>query len=313
MKARRNRQSFFLAPLVVSVFFIGCEKDIKLELQQGGNKTVLFAFIYPDSALNVHLSKSVDILSTDNYQYVESGRLKLSVNKGTTKYFSFPGDQTWGQWSSIDFKAGDQIDLIASGRNIDTALVTTYIPEVINVERIDTISSKYKGSDGDIQDVLKCNIGFIDPPSLGDKYQLMVIQERWEVVNEVPYYYREIVPYIQDDQVFYKSQEGSLLEGLDLQGLFTDDQINGQNYSVQCLIPKNYYEMFWFDEKIKLTFYLYHHTNDYYEYYKSKLTSDYYNDLPIFEPVTIHSNVINGVGLVSGLSFSNDSILFVAE
>ncbi len=299
--------------LLISVLFVQCEKDIELELKKEGNKMVLYSFIYPDSVFRLHFSNSVDVLSKDNYKFVDNGLFKLFVNDYYKGKFNFPENEMSGEWRNVNFSAGDSIRLVAIDATPDTATANTFIPQTISIEKLDSVSSKYQGTDGILYEVLKCNLKFTDPKYQEDFYQLVIVQERWEVIDDVEAYYREVVDYIKDDPVFYsRNQEGTLMEGLDFHGMFDDEVIKG-SYNLQCLVPSSYYKLYWFDKKVKLTFYLYHHTEDYYRYFRTKLISDYYNGLPIFEPVNIHSNVENGIGLVSGVSFTLDSLVFVPD
>ncbi|GEM_PF-826164 len=299
--------------LLISVLFVQCEKDIELELKKEGNKMVLYSFIYPDSVFRLHFSNSVDVLSKDNYKFVDNGLFKLYVNDYYKGKFNFPENEVSGEWRNFNFSAGDSIRLVAIDATPDTATANTFIPQTISIEKLDSVSSKYQGTDGILYEVLKCNLKFTDPKYQEDYYQLVIVQERWEVIDDVEAYYREVVDYIKDDPVFYsRNQEGTLMEGLDFHGMFDDEVIKG-SYNLQCLVPSSYYKLYWFDKKVKLTFYLYHHTEDYYRYFRTKLISDYYNGLPIFEPVNIHSNVENGIGLVSGVSFTLDSLVFVPD
>ena len=312
-----RRRAVFLLMLTAGMFlmslFGGCEKDIELELKKEGNKKVLYSFICPDSTFAFHYSKSVDVLSDANFKVVNNAHFKLYINDLYQGKYFFPENEVFGRWDNFRFSAGDSIVLKAMDDTEDTAVVRTVIPETVPVEKMDTVSSVYQGADGILYDVLKCNLSFTDDVSSDDYYQLVIIHERWEVIDDNETYYIDTVDYIKDDPVFYsRSQEGTLLEGLDFHGLFDDELITG-DYSLQCLVPSSYYKLYWFDKKIKLTFYLYHHTEDYYRFVRSKLISDYYNGIPVFEPVNIYSNVTNGLGLVSGMSFAVDSLIFEQE
>ncbi len=298
---------------LISVVLVQCEKDIELELKKEGDQMVLYSFIYPDSVFRLHFSKSVDVLSKDNFKYVDHGQFKLYVNDYYKGKFDFPENEVSGEWRNFTFLPGDSVKLVAIDATPDTATVSTVIPRNVYVNKLDTVSSKYQGTDGILYDVLKCNLTFTDPKYQANFYQLVIVQERWEVIDEVETYYREVVNYIKDDPVFYsRNHDGTLMEGLDFHGMFDDELIKGE-YDLQCLVPSLYYKLYWFDKKIKLTFYLYHHTEDYYRYFRTKLISDYYNGLPIFEPVNINSNIENGIGLVSGVSFCSDSLVFVPD
>ncbi len=162
---------------------------------------------------------------------------------------------------------------------------------------------------------MKIKITFQEPVGEKNYYQTLVIREGWGDIEGTPYYTRNTIEYDKDDLVFTQGdQSGSLLPGIDFQGLFTDDIINGMNYELSINIPKDNLFFDYYEDKIQITMYLYHHTLDYYSYFRSTILAEgyegFYEGLPVFEPVKIHTNIENGLGLFSGMNFDSESLIF---
>lgn len=311
MKKLKYILLFFLLPL------LACEKDIELELNEQSDQLVMYAFVYADSVLNLHFSKSQSILSVANYKQVEKGRFRLYINDDIKGTYILPSDTVWSKWDEFDFKVEDKIRIEAYELDGDTIKVESYLPPVIPIEDLDTLSMVSTTDAGNIE-TLRTIVSFNDPAATVNYYQLYVVREGWGEIGEQPYYNRSVVAYEKNDPVFtIKEQGGSLLQGLDFQGLFTDEFINGLSYRLTFNIPKDHLFFDYYEDKIKISIYLYHHTYDYYSYLRSNVLAagydGFYDGLPVFEPVRIHNNINGGLGLVSGMTFSADSLVFYKE
>lgn len=291
-----------------------CEKDIEIELNSQEDQLVMYAFIYPDSALNLHFSKSQSILSLENYKQVANGRFRISINDNNLGTHILPSDTVWSKWSDFIFEPGDKVRIEAFERDGDTVRVESFLPEIVLIESMDTTRIYKPIDDGVNEAFLKTRLAFTDPVDEPNYYQLFVIREGWGTKGNQPYYTNTIVEFKKDDPIFLqRDQGGSLLQGLDFQGLFTDQLIDGHSYELSYNLPVDYLYFDYYESKVRITTYLYHHTFDYYSYFRTKVLSagydGYYEGLPIFDPVRIHNNIQGGLGLVSGLSFDADSIV----
>lgn len=294
---------------------IACEKDIELTINEQSDLMVMYAFVYPDSTLNLHFSKSQSILSLDNYKQIEKGRFQIFINDNFQGTYILPSDTIWSRWPDFSFKTGDQIKINAYELNGDTVKVESYIPDVVPILNMDTVSISQNVSGNGLTKILRTMITFHEPADERNYYQMYVVREGYGTIGGEPYYNRRVVEYEKDDPVFTKgAQNESLLPGLDFQGLFTDEYISGLKYRLGINIPNEYLIFDYYEEKMKLTFYLYHHSSDYYQYFRSTILAagyeGFYDGLPVFEPVKIHSNIQNGLGLVSGMNFDCDSLVF---
>jgi len=305
----------YIISLIAFLLILSCEKDIEIELNDQPDQLVMYSFIYPDSALNLHFSKSQSILSVPNYKQVENARFRIFINGQNQGTYVLPSDTVWSNWKEFVFEEGDEIKIEAFERDGDTVKVESFLPVRIPISNKDTSRIFYSYREGGQEEYLKTRLSFTDPVLEKNYYQLYVVREGWGQIGNRPYYTREVVEYEKDDPVFIqKDQSGSLLQGLNFQGLFTDELINGYTYTITFNIPVDYLFYDYYENKIKISFYLYHHTEDYYFYFRSKILSagfeGFYEGLPIFDPVRIHNNVDGGLGIVSGMSFAQDSLVF---
>ena len=301
--------------LLLFLVLMACEKDIEIALNKQEDQLVMYAFIYPDSALNIHFSKSQSILSVPNYEQVEQGRFRMYINDEIQGTYILPADTVWSKWKEFSFAVGDKVKIEAYELDGDTVKVESYIPDVIPLFDLDTVTITQNLSDLGPTEMLRTKLSFEDPGGVVNYYQLHVVREGFGIVGGEPYYTRKAITYEKDDPVFTQGeQSGSLLQGIDFQGLFSDGVINGLNYRLGFNIPRDNLFFDYYEDKIKITIYLYHHTYDYYSYFRSKILSagydGFYDGLPVFEPVRIHNNIDNGLGLVSGMSFDADSLVF---
>ena len=301
--------------LLLFLVLMACEKDIEIALNKQEDQLVMYAFIYPDSALNIHFSKSQSILSVPNYEQVEQGRFRMYINDEIQGTYILPADTVWSKWKEFSFAVGDKVKIEAYELDGDTVKVESYIPDVIPFYDLDTVTITQNLSDLGPTEMLRTKLSFEDPGGVVNYYQLHIVREGFGIVGGEPYYTRKAITYEKDDPVFTQGeQSGSLLQGIDFQGLFSDGVINGLNYRLGFNIPRDNLFFDYYEDKIKITIYLYHHTYDYYSYFRSKILSagydGFYDGLPVFEPVRIHNNIDNGLGLVSGMSFDADSLVF---
>ncbi len=305
------RKLIYILPVIFVLAFTSCEKEIEMNIADVPEELVMYSFIYPDSALNLFTGKSTSILSPSNYQLFSEGRFRIYLNENPLGTYLLPKDTAWSNWKEFIFKAGDvvKVESFESGGRIITG--STRIPEYVPVIKIDTTSIKSKIEGKPEKRFLECKLLFKDDPVNDNFYQLHVVREGWGTLGTKPYYTRRVVSIEKEDPVFYQYDEsGSILQGLNFQGLFTDYLFDGSYYALRFNIPETEYFLDYYEEKVKISIYLYHLTFDYYAFFRSKIISEGYEGLPIYESLKIHNNVNGGLGVIAGLNFHVDSLLF---
>jgi hypothetical protein len=183
----------------------------------------------------------------------------------------------------------------------------------VPLEKLDTtIRSFAPDVNGVMTHFINCEITFTDPPEQDDYYQLLLAEEIWQKNAEGINYSYQLVNFLKDDPVFYiRDMEGSLLGGIDFKGTFSDQLIKGLKYNLKLRIPITYVAKAVDGQKRRMVFMLVSQSLDYFDYLRSRVVAEYNYELPIVDPIKIHSNVSGGLGLVGGISIASDSLVFI--
>lgn len=302
---------WILLLLVVMVLFPGCEKDIDLKLKKGGGKLVLFSFLVPDSVFSVHLSRSVSYSSIDDFERVYDGSVKVFQNGTLIDAFDYPFRDLWAQREQVDVRAGESYVVQASDASGNVVSGSVTIPLAVPIEKLDTVRILTPDDRGILRSYIDCSITFTDPGQDENYYQLLMAEEFWDTNGTGIKYSYQLVNFIKLDPVFYiRDQEGSLLGGIDFKGTFHDELFNGKRYHLKIRIPSTYVIPPALKQKRRLTFLLLSQSRDYFDYLRSRVVAEYNYEIPIVDPIKIHSNVEGGLGLVGGLSVAADSLVF---
>jgi hypothetical protein len=285
-----------------------CETDLHLKLQEGGGQMVLFAFPTADSTLSVHLSKSVSHSSVDDFERIYNGYIAIYKNGARIDSFAWPFNKTWEQRPGIALTEGDLIQVVGGDSDGLRVIGETAIPKAVPIEAINKISTAVVGNNGNfLYDVL-----FKDTPGMENFYQLIVTDETRDSLQKIIDFQQ--VNYSKDDEVFYiRDQEGSLLGGINFLGSFSDYLIQGKTHRLRIGIPKTYFDPPGENEKRIMRFHLMSLSEDYFNYLRSRVVAEYNYDLPVVDPIKIHSNVSEGLGLVGGLSIASDSLIIIGN
>jgi hypothetical protein len=299
----------FTAKLLAIIALTSCEKDIRLNIKDEGGKLVLFAFIQPDSSLNISLTKSTGIFSTSSYHLIQNGTIRLYRNGFFTGDLPYPNQTTWGNWPSIRFKQGDTVKIGAYDDAENLVTGTTVIPYSVPIQKIDTIRETIPGNDGFPKIIMNLGIHLTDEALNNNYYQLHLFDEYWKVENNILVHHYDTISFSKDDKVFYNQDQAATSFGnIDFQGLFTDQKINGLNHRLKINLPISYFEPQPEITNRHLRIVLYHLSEDYYLYMRSRIISNAYGGMPIFEPVKIHNNVSQGKGVIASLTATKASL-----
>lgn len=298
---------------MVGFVLTSCEKDIELELQRKGGRLVLFSFLSPDSALNVHLSKTVSYFSVDDFERIYEGHIKIEKNDEIIDSFVFPFSETWTSRGELNFSEGDHVRVEGSDVDGEKVFGETIVPESVpfSLTPRDAYSIKFLESDNG-GEIFRCKLNISDPAGIENYYQLIIFEDICIISEGDTICERSRVNFSKNDPVFYvRNQEGSLIGGLDFNGCFSDFLFDGDDYDLSLDLPAEYGTAPNNPGATrKLLFILISHTRDYFDYYRSRVVAEYGYDLPVIDPVRIYNNIEGGLGLVSAYSMRKDSLVF---
>jgi hypothetical protein len=299
-----------LIPLFLLLF--GCEKEIVIEeLGNAGGTVTMYSFVQPNKPFDLSISKSVSMLSSQSYDLLKNGRCEVQKNGQNYQNIWFPNDTIWSSFSDINFTYNDSLSIQLYVDNQLLVSASTIIPEFIDIEQVDTIRIFKEDESGVVRQYMKVSVTFSDPLSAKtDYYQLVLKSEIEQTTNGNLVVTTEVIDYPKDDKVFINTEQGSSSIGnIDFQGLFADQSIQGKKYVLSVVVPIQYFLKQTNANSKTVNVFLYHLSPDYYNYTRSRIISEAYESLPIFEPVKIHSNIIGGLGVVGGLSNATDTLV----
>ncbi len=283
--------------LALYLFLSACEQVININIPQSEKKIVINSIFSSDSLMQVNISESQYILSRDvgpvflnkaNVEILENGtNFDILTNIGNGNYKSNKSPQT-----------GNRYTIKVSSDNLPSAEATTYIPDKPNLISIDTLPIKN-------YDNIEVDIKFIDPLNMNNFYMVnsFLIDKMIEYDNEgnptgveistkLPIYIN-----IKDDEIF---DDENIEEGI----LFTDKEFDGEQKQIRIDL-----DLFSISTTPNNTSYIEINLHsiplELYLYIKSKEQQKYTINNPFVEPVQVLNNIENGLGIFSGISFSN--------
>jgi hypothetical protein len=298
--------------VVALAILASCEKSLEFRLEEKGGNLVMFSFLTPDSSFNVHLSKSVSHQSVDDFERIYDGNITVYRNGNLVGDFIFPFDKTWAYRDDIVVSEGDAFLIEAYDSGGQSVSAKTIVPHAVPVTISDTVTIKREQNGNGMVQMLQCKLTISDRQGVPDYYQLLAFEEMCTVTAGGSVCKRTEIDYSKTDPVFYiRNQEGSLIGGLDFGGCFSDHLFDGESYELTIYLPVQYATTPASSGiSRKILFLLLSHTQQYYDYYRSRAVAEYGYDLPLLDPIRIYNNVEGGLGLVSAYSISADSLVF---
>lgn len=322
--------------LILALIFVSCEKVIEFKGEVTEPMIVVSSFITPDSTISAHLSKSRFFLENSVQHYlIENAEFKLIINGEAKGKLLYQGNGFYN--SPIKPRIGDEVKFEISAPGFDPASSTTKIPErvpLISVDTTSTIETGYQiydnpngGTDTiSYHKIRKMNfrVKFKDNGNQKNYYRLLVALETTSNGNPITTYLSKF-----DDIIFGNQSENSGVQGVfDISNsnysfdTFSDELINGKEYEIKIqsdiVLESSYFEdsPFYYDglqsyefSKEKYKFYLQQISPEYYFYAKSFAAARNTNGNPFVEPVQIHSNIQDGIGLLGSYTSSEPIII----
>lgn len=289
----------FIKIFLLFLIITSCESIVDVDLPAGKPLIVVNSFFTPDSVFKVHLSKSLGILSDENRVTGEYGYPETVVPIIENAKVELWNDEKFITNLIYD-KAGIYIapniypeqnknyKIIVNVEGFASVTASNIIPSPIlitDVKSKKTTQNEYS-SDTELTITFKDNL---DEENFYEMY----------IVNSYRNY--KYLVYFESDDILIK--ENSILDEIDGGfyqtniALFDDTIISGKEYNLKVT---------YFDYDVLADFYVVLSTisKDKYQYLKSINEQRKYKDNPFAEPVFIHNNIENGLGIFAGYSSS---------
>ena len=299
----RKKISYIIVCCLSSLlFFLSCEKEVKIDLPYEGDKIVVNSFIMKDSLIYARLTNSSQI-SNRNYFPVPAGaKIDLYENdvfKETTTVKNIYGREYFV--SSSKAIAGKKYTLKATATGLDNAEGSDTIPQKASFAPVE-----FKQTTSGNNEKAKLVITINDPAGQKNYYRLRLYGADTNRSATGP-------RFIIDKYDFYYFKVDNLASNNDFdifgdydyrQIYFTDDKFDGRNVSLT--VNLNY-----FPSSISyIAPELVHLSRDSYRYLQSRDNQFNNEDNPFTEAVVVYNNIKGGYGIVGGMA---DSITVVRK
>jgi len=327
MKTAVMKTIHTLTGLLLLFLLASCDKDIDFSGEMTAPQLVINSFVSPDSFIVANITQSKFFLEDseygETYKPVENAEVEVFVNdvfkEKLTQGFIL------GTWSSqYKPKVGETIRLKVSATGFKTAWCETRIEQPISIIAIDsTIETKNKypitmyidslgTSDTVAYQIDRQNhfsLRFKDPDNEQNYYRLLVKTIITDSLDSVKWSMESLFFYFTDVVSGESSDTGTGFGGStpNPYHVFSDELFNGKEYALKfsCLsyyttyIPPYKNEI---KEEQKIIVELQSISKSYYLYLKTRPASGGYD--PFSEPVKIHNNVHDGIGIMGSFSRS---------
>lgn len=291
--------------ILTLIALISCETEAVIDLNSH-SQIVVTSFIYKDSTVTVKAYGTVSYTDTTKYSSLNGVYVTMTVNPpsdGISKYVKEGEIATSIDGMNIEY--GDSIEIdIYDKINDKHASGYTKMLKPVEIKDISVTEFVRNSTDS----IMGITITMRDPKETRDYYQI-VARAKEELstgetrITPLECDYSDYLFYIANSTLTTTIQSSSA-------GLFNDEMINGKQRNITFNIMKADISkvMREKDSRKTIEVLLYHHTYDYYNYIHTARLAQSYLILPVFGITSIHSNIENGVGIVTGMSFDKKDI-----
>ena len=286
------------------ILLCSCEEELDISLTQKEKKIVINSFFNDNELIHVNISANQPATDKDTILFIDNACVLLYANDIFLDTLTFKGEGYYYSDEVIP-EAGMSYNLRVEVPGMTTA-TTDYsqIPVVVKGFLLDTSSFIDKISDKEIREVI---LRFKDIENTTNYYLLHIM---WEGT----WYEYDADSNIVDTVKRKVSYGGGQGINIPASGkfLFTDELFEGDTIEKTLYFRKNLYGSgLEGSENVKAWFKLCTVSEEYYLYGKSCAEQNNSIDWSIFvEPVTVYSNVNNGVGIFAGYGYCIDSLYY---
>lgn len=313
MKAKILKPTAVFITIILAL--LSCEKVLDIDIPEEEQKIVINGLLSPDSTIRVHLAKSLSVLENtgEGSFNLLGAEIKLYEDGKHIKDLQHISDGFY----QADYRPKPESNyrIIASHSDLTNnaeAEVAFIGAPVINSISMET---ELVTEAGWTYEALVMTINFKDNPQKDNYYMIALKTQR---IDEYDYGNGEIeIDTVNEFQYSINSSDivfgnDSYMENFrfgDFSGrVFSDTYIFQENYPLKIVAGYPYDYGYESDNKSKYTVYLCSISEDFYKYVLSFHNNSYTAEDPFSEPVTVLTNVQNGLGFVAGITMTSDSI-----
>jgi len=275
----------------IGVMLTSCEKDVNLSLPQSKPKLVINSGVTSDSTWKVYIGRTVALFDKTSSNEVDDAEVTIK-SEGETIRLQSEGNGIYT--SPLKPTIGTKYTIEAKAAGFATATASCVVPPRPSFGNISirTTESSYKK-------VVEISITIDDPSGTNDYY---IIETRNSSVTLTPPDYRSYwYYYLYTEDIFCENVENNE-SGYQL--LFKDVSFNGNKRKIVFTLETAV------SDKDDVECIVKRCSKDFYEYKRTYILYNEYYDSPFTQPIQIHSNVTNGVGIFGAYSSTIHNVSF---
>ena len=315
-------KNVFYILITVTLFIYGCESTVQnFHIEDPDPKLAVYTYAGLDSSLKVFVSRNMSLNETQGL-YPQVDALVELYDGDELVSIPMVGKDSFFIDTSFNFKKNKNYTVQVSKDGYNSTESSFYVPDNPVVYSIDTTVSWYTQPgcpDCSAIPNVRFTIRFENPPETKDYFSIEIISSRIEYLwnnnspsmedpdtflNKYRIYIETNAPYIktvQSWESFYNVSQPS--ESYGNKFFFSDELLNdGENTLIIEADAYSIIDSYSEEEPQPFTVHFMKIDENLIEYAYSKGKNYMAEDSPFVEPVTIFSNVENGLGIVSGYS-----------
>lgn len=308
----------FTLVILGGIFASSCEEPVDLDIAVLPPKIVVNSNFVPGQPFQVSITKSKNVLSTETEEYVNDAEVRIFSSQGKEldklqlKHFQHPFYES--RRLQPESGKGYRIEVEVPG--YPQLIAEDIVPFPVALENIEMDTIETFGAIDERVYKVEINVGFTDPIGAQDYYHLSLYNEVLDPVDEnVPMNgfdennsEDKLVPLmpLENDKdnptVTFHYEDGGIL--------FTDEDFDGQKAGLK------FYSLISLNNEAKMgkvIGVLRTVSKDYYLYHTSLSRQIANKDRPFVEPISVYSNIENGLGIFSGYAVYRDSVSISAS
>lgn len=267
-----------------AVALSSCERDVNVFIPKHRDMLVLNSGITSDSTFKVYVGRSIPLFDKTSKPEVDNAVVKVEWDGGELMLQSV-GNGVYQSSAKPLIGKSYRVSASASGYDLVSATCTIPEPPVAELTAVSKVSSENFNS------VYQVDITVDDPLQAEDYYIVEVRRKSQSIynANDISYFYHSLTP---KDLICEKVG----LSGDSKQLLFKDVTFNGDKGRISFTFENAVTDLSTFECVVKRC------SKDFWEYKRTLMIYDSTFDSPLSQPVRVHSNIENGVGIFGGYS-----------
>jgi len=308
----------FTLIILGGIFATSCEEPVDLDIAVLPPQIVVNSNFAPGQPFQVSITKSKNVLSTETEEYINDAEVRIFSSQGKEldklqlKHFQQP----YYESRRLLPESGKVYRLEVKVPGYPQIIAEDIVPFPVALESIAMDTIETLGAIDERIYKVEINVGFTDPIGAQDYYHLSLYNHVLDPVDDQSptngfdetTSENNLVPLMplenhkNNPPVTFHYEDGGIL--------FTDEDFDGQKAGLK------FYSLISLNNEAKMgkvVGVLRTVSKDYFLYHSSLSRQIANKDRPFVEPISVYSNIENGLGIFSGYTLYRDTVSITAS